>query len=207
MKKGIEKIKQRFLPIFLLLSIICGITNGCTQSNIAETHEVVRPWLKLEWEDKEYSLDQVTLSLSIGLFLNTENPNDLSSLARDLDSFYGACLYFCNADNAYLSDYNWSEYPALANHTLIREINAEDAVSDRYRVKKGVLGQVSYSSTEMLTIPRELLSEYNDSIFIKLVMIGIKDGQYVLASSPVSIGLRYRFIDENHIRFTSQLQE
>ncbi len=207
MKRWNWKIIRRVLLILITISIVCNIASGCNCTKSAESYDESRPWLKLVWEDKEFPIDNVNLSLSIGLFLNTENPADLPNMARDMDSFYGAALYFCSADNVYALDYDFAGFPTLENHVLIREISAEEALSDKYIVKQGFFGRKTFRHTEQITIPKDLLTEYTDSVFIKLILVGIKDGQFVNATNTISIGLSYHFTDENHIRFTSVLME
>ena len=189
--------------VLLLLIVVLTIINmtGCQKTKSASSYFNSLPTIEVEWkENKQYSMDNVVLMLSIGMHDILDSDHG-GYLWEDLD-FFGIALYFCGPE--FYEDIRSGELLGedryLENYHFIKEISAEQALSGQYGVRVGLLN-MDYRHSEELMIPGEILEEYDGSFCIKLVQLGIKDGNVVVAGSAPTIQLRYEIINDTHVVF------
>ena len=80
-------------------------------------------------------------------------------------------------------------------------ISSEDAASGEYDYQQAKWGNIRYTHTEELTIPKDILIEFGGTLCIKLQGIYMKGGNSFIANSCTYIVLNYSIIDDKYVNF------
>ena len=192
---------RRVVLLLLMVALPVTCMTGCQKTKSVSSYLNGLPAIEVEWkENKQYPLNSVSLTLSIGMhdILDTDHG---SYIWKDSD-FFGVALYFCGPE--FYEDIRGGEQLGedryLENYHFIKEISAEEALSGQYSMRVGLFN-TDYQHSEELIIPSEILEEYDGSFCIKLVQLGIKDGNVIVAGSTPTIQLRYEIINDTYVVF------
>ena len=194
---------QWILRVVLILLIACLITSIVIEATTLELYGNGQFWCRVQVKDRAYSLDNVTAKLSFGLYDITDHPRESRTSIRGYDSLVCVALYFCPSDDykTFKKDVEIEDYTNLEGNHFIKAIPAEDAFSG-YGIYKELFS-TKYQHSEKLTIPREILEEYDGSFCIKIITIHSKDGKQYISGHRECVYIGYQITDEETVEFYS----
>lgn len=203
MKKVYSNQIRQVILILLMIGLFTACMTGCAERQSQQSYTAGRPLISLEWiEDKAYPLDDVTVDLSIGIYDFTDSNRDGYLITDNIDSFYGFALYYCASEyfEEFIRGEEVGEDRYWENYHFIKEIPADEALSDEYGVWVSLFN-IYYRHTEKLIIPREIFEQYNGSFCIRIVPLGLKDNKIIVSGDPSSIIITYKIVDGEYVEF------